>query len=89
MCGSPLFLVRPHNVTSARTCTVAESTGSLAQGRTALLTAQAGLVLGNALPGKEDDCALKADWTPSGLASVTSSRHVLTDCSAAREITDR
>ena len=27
VCGSPLFLTHSHNVTSARTCTVAESTG--------------------------------------------------------------
>lgn len=51
VCGSPLFLAYPHNVTSARTCTVAKSTGSLTQGRIAIPTTQAGMLLGTALPG--------------------------------------
>jgi hypothetical protein len=49
------------------------------QGSTALLTAQAGLVLGNKLSGKQDDGTLKADQTPAGLASVTISRLVAID----------
>ena len=36
-------------------------------------------VLGNYPPGKQDDCAVRADQTPIGLASVTSSRHVAID----------
>jgi hypothetical protein len=66
--GSPLFLAYPHNVTSARTCTVAESTGSLIQGRISRLTTQAGLVLGNKLCakwGKSADSGREADF-PSG-----------------------
>ena len=42
----------------------------------------AGLRTKNALPGKWDDCALKADRTPTGPASVTSSRLAFIDDSA-------
>ena len=49
--GSP-FLACAHDAIPFRTYAVAESTGSLTQGRTALLTAQAGLCLGNKLCAK-------------------------------------
>jgi len=45
----------------------------------ALLVTQARLVLGNKLHAKQDDCALKADRTPAGRASVMSSRLVAID----------
>ena len=37
------------------------------------------LYLHHALSGREDDCALKVDQTPTGLASVTGSRPVCTN----------
>jgi hypothetical protein len=49
--GSP-SLTSASDAILFRTYTVAESTGSLTQGRAALLTAQAGLVLGNKLTAR-------------------------------------
>src|SRR5208282_3782713 len=49
------------------------------QGRTALLTSQAGMLLGTAISGKYDECALKADRAPIGLSSVTSGRQGFTN----------
>jgi hypothetical protein len=48
---------------------------------TDLLTSQAGMLLGIAPPGKQDDCDLKADQAPTDPTSVTS-RPVFTDESA-------
>jgi len=79
----PPFLTSASDAIPFRTSAVAESTGIHGhKGEQPFRAPLPDCACENKLPGNEDNCTLKADQTPIGLASVMSNRLVFLGSSA-------